>query len=231
MAMEQSSLFYNVAPLNSSEAPPHPALILLHGRGTDENDLLSLSSSFDPRLLVVGVRAPYQFPFGGYTWFDLDEHNGINKEQLVNGCTALMHSLEEIQQHYPVDRKRIFLLGFSMGAMISLTAALSHPDRFRGIIAHSGLLPEQDKLNYRWDELGRSSFLILHGTDDPVIPVTYGRQAYQQLKDAQADVTYHEYQIPHTISEESLQDASEWLQERDYKSRKFLEEYGDDTNG
>ena len=169
--MEASSLFYKVAPLNCNETGPHPTLILLHGRGTDENDLLSLISSFDPRLLVVSVRAPYKFPYGGYTWFDLDEQNGVNTDQLIEGCNALIQCLDDIQQKYSVDLKRIFLFGFSMGAMMSLTVSLSNPNRFKGVVAHSGLLPQNDKLKYRWNDLDGISFFIAHGTHDPIVPV------------------------------------------------------------
>jgi phospholipase/carboxylesterase len=212
--MEAPSLFYKVAPLSSHEPGPHPTLILLHGRGTDENDLLELTSSFDPRLLVVSIRAPYSFPFGGYTWFDLDEQSGINKDQLIEGCAALVRCLDEIQQKYPVDVKRIFLFGFSMGAMMSFTVSLAHPHRFKGVIAHSGLLPKEDLLKYQWNALNGLSFYIAHGTNDPVVPVELGRQAHQRLMDAHADVVYHEYPIQHTISEESLSAATVWLQQK-----------------
>ena len=212
--MEASSLFYKVAPLSSSKTAPHPALILLHGRGTDENDLLGLTSSFDPRLLVVSIRAPYRFSFGGYTWFDLDDQNGINKDQLLEGCIALILCMDEIQQKYPVDAQRMFLFGFSMGAMMSLAVSLSHPDRFKGVIAHSGLLPKEEKLNYRWNDLGGISFLILHGADDPIVPVGFGRQAYRRLRETKTDVIFREYPIQHSISDESLRDAAAWLQQK-----------------
>jgi phospholipase/carboxylesterase len=212
--MEASSLFYKVAPLHYNKNGPHPTLVLLHGRGTDENDLLSLASSFDPRLLVVSIRAPYRFPYGGYTWFDLDEQSGINKDQLITGRDALIHCLDEIQQKYPVDLKRIFLFGFSMGAMMSLTVSLTNPHRFKGVIAHSGLLPKEDKMKYQWDNLNGISFFIAHGTNDPIVPVELSRQAHQRFMDAKADVLYREYPIPHTISEESLSDAAVWLQQK-----------------
>jgi phospholipase/carboxylesterase len=212
--MEASSLFYKVAPPRYNKDGPHPALILLHGRGTDENDLLGLTPSFDPRLLVVALRAPYGFPYGGYTWFDLDEQNGINKDQLMTGCDALIQCLDEIQQKYPVDAKRIFLFGFSMGAMMSLTVSLTNPHRFKGIIAHSGLLPKEDKVKYQWNNLDGISFLIAHGTYDPIVPVELSRQANQRLLDAKADVLYREYPIQHSISEESLNDAAVWLQQK-----------------
>jgi len=210
--MEASSLFYKVAPLNSNEVGPHPTLILLHGRGTDENDLLDLTSSFDPRLLVVSIRAPFKFPYGGYTWFDLDEQNGVNADQLIEGCDALIKCLDDIQQKYLVDLRRIFLFGFSMGAMMSLTVSLCNPKRFKGVVAHSGLLPQIDKLKYRWNDLNEISFFIAHGTYDPIVPVEMSRQTHQRLVDAKADVLYREYPIQHTISEESLIDAATWLQ-------------------
>ena len=210
--MEASSLFYKVAPLNCNEVGPHPTLILLHGRGTDENDLLDLTSSFDPRLLVVSIRAPFKFPYGGYTWFDIDEQNGVNADQLIEGCDALIKCLDDIQQKYLVDLRRIFLFGFSMGAMMSLTVSLCNPKRFKGVVAHSGLLPQIDKLKYRWNDLNEISFFIAHGTYDPIVPVEMSRQTHQRLVDAKADVLYREYPIQHTISEESLIDAATWLQ-------------------
>jgi phospholipase/carboxylesterase len=210
--METSSLFYKVAPLSNNADGPHPTLILLHGRGTDENDLLGLTSAFDPRLLVVSIRAPYKFLFGGYTWFDFDEQSGVNTNQLVQGCDALMCCLDDVQQKFSVDVKRIFLFGFSMGAMMSLTVSLFNPHRFKGVVAHSGLLPQDDMLKYRWNDLDGISFFIAHGTQDPIVPVELSRQAYQRLMQVNANVVYHEYSIQHTISEESLNDAARWLQ-------------------
>ena len=212
--MEAASLIYKVAPRSSNEAGPHPMLILLHGRGTDENDLLGLTPSFDPRLLVVSIRAPHRFLFGGYTWFDLDEQSGVNTDQLVEGCDSLIRCLDDIQQKFPVDSKRIFLFGFSMGAMMSLTVSLSNPHRFKGVVAHSGLLPKGDKLKFRWNDLDGISFFIAHGTQDPIVPVEMSRQAHRRLMDAKADVVYHEYPIQHTISEESLNAAAAWMQQK-----------------
>jgi phospholipase/carboxylesterase len=211
--MEASSLYYKAAPLSTNESGPLPTLILLHGRGTDENDLLGLTPAFDPRMLVVSVRAPFRFPYGGYTWFDLDEHSGVNTDQLLQGRDAFLRCVDELQEKYPVDPKRIFLFGFSMGAMMSLSVSISNPGRFKGVVAHSGLLPNNDQLQYRWDDLQGISFFIAHGTHDPIVPVELGRQAYEQLHHANANVLYREYPIQHTISEESLSDTARWLQQ------------------
>jgi phospholipase/carboxylesterase len=210
--MEPSSLISQVAPINTTGTGPHPALVLLHGRGTDENDLLGLTSFLDPRFIIASVRAPYPFLYGGYTWFNLDEDGTVNIDQLLRSRDLFFQWLDDFQKTYPIDTNRLFLFGFSMGAMMSLVVSLSSPKRFKGVIAHSGLLPNHHLLSYRWDDLGALSFYIAHGEQDPVVPVAMGRQAHQRLVQAHANVQYHEYPIQHTMSDESLSDISAWLQ-------------------
>ena len=126
----------------------------------------------------------------------------------------MIQCLDAVRQKHSVDVKRILLFGFSMGAMMSLAVSLSHPNRFKGVVAHSGLLPQEDKLKYRWNDLNGISFFIAHGTYDPIVPVEMSRKAHQRLIDAKADVLYHEYPIQHAISEESLNDVAVWLQKK-----------------
>jgi phospholipase/carboxylesterase len=210
--MEPVSLFSKVAPLSTNAPGPHPTLIFLHGRGTDENDLLDLTSYLDPHLLIASVRAPHKFPFGGYTWFDVDEKGVVNIDQLLNSLNSFHRWLDDFQQNYPVDTSRLFLFGFSMGAMMSFVLSLSNPKRFKGIVAHSGLLPQHQQLSYQWDNVGALSFFIGHGARDPIVPIELSKQAYQLLIQANAKVLYREYPIQHTISDESLSDISTWLQ-------------------
>jgi phospholipase/carboxylesterase len=212
--MESSSLVSKIAPLSTNESGPHPALVFLHGRGTDENDLLGLTPSLDPHLLIASVRAPYRFSHGGYTWFDVDENGAVNIDQLLNSRDFFLRWLDDFQQKYPVDPSKLFLFGFSQGAMMSLAISLSNPKRFKGIAAHSGLLPQHDRLSYRWNNLDDLSFFIAHGEQDPVVPIELGRQAHRQLVQANANVLYREYPIQHTISDESLSDISTWLQQQ-----------------
>lgn len=210
--MSISPLKYTVAPLSTSQSGPHPTLILLHGRGTDEHDLLGLSPFFDPRLLVVSIRAPIEFPYGGYTWFDLDENGSANIDQVLENSKKFFDWLNDFRHRYPVHPDHIFLFGFSMGAMMSLILSLSSPTEFQGIIAHSGFLFEHERLGYQWSNTTHLSYYLAHGIQDPIVPVALGRQSYQRLKQERVKVVYHEYPIPHTISDESLQDASLWLQ-------------------
>ncbi len=212
--MEPLSLVSKIAPLSTSASGPHPTLVFLHGRGTDENDLLGLTHSLDPHLFIASVRAPHRFPYGGYTWFNLDENGVVNIDQLLNSRDSFLQWLDDFQKKYPVDPNRLFLFGFSMGAMMSLAISLSSPKRFKGIVAHSGMLPQHEKLTYQWDDVDALSFFIAHGEQDPVVPVEFGRQAHRTLVQVNANVQYREYPIQHTISDESLSDISTWLQQQ-----------------
>jgi len=212
--MKPASLISKIAPISSGESGLHPALILLHGRGTDENDLLELATYLDPHLLVASVRAPYRFQYGGYTWFDLDEKSTVNIDQLLNSRDSFFRWLDDFQQNHPVDPNRLFLFGFSMGAMVSLAISLSNPKQFKGTIAHSGMLLQNEQLPYQWNDLGGLSFFIAHGSEDPIVPVELGREAHRKLTQVNANALYREYPIQHTISDESLSDISTWLQQQ-----------------
>jgi phospholipase/carboxylesterase len=191
-------------------AGPHPLLVLLHGRGADEEDLLSLAPVLDERLLVLSVRAPQPFEGGGYTWYDLGGPVGQPEQvSFAASSKALMDFLQVAVAGYPVDPGRVFLFGFSMGAVMSLALSLTRPELFRGVCAHSGYVPEGVPI--RWDALAGPEYFLLHGTEDPVIPVVMARRAQRLFAASNARFFYREYPMQHQISEESLSDIREWI--------------------
>jgi phospholipase/carboxylesterase len=205
-------LFSATAPYSGHQSSNIPLLVFLHGRGSDEQDLLGLTPSFDPRFLAVSIRAPYRFPQGGYTWFDLGDQGGVNIDQVLESADALLLTLDDIQKKHPIDPHRIFLFGFSMGAMMAFLLSLRYPDRFQGVVAHSGLLLLQEHFPYEKERLAGLKLFIAHGTEDPIVPIHFGRTAQQWFAKTGAQLTYREYPIPHSISDESLNDTSRWLQ-------------------
>ncbi|MBI3111006.1 MAG: dienelactone hydrolase family protein [Ignavibacteriales bacterium] len=209
-----SSLLHKIVYPGIANTGPHPAVILLHGRGTDENDLLGLASYLDPRLFIASVRAPFAFPFGGHTWYEIIEVGTPEQSQFEESYQRLLQFIGDLKQGYPVDPQRVFLLGFSMGSVMSFALSLSHPELLRGVIAHSGYIPEHMTNRFRLEAVNTLSLFVGHGSQDPVIPVSYGRRAKEFLSATKADLTYKEYPIPHTMSEESLTDLSLWLQQR-----------------
>jgi phospholipase/carboxylesterase len=211
-----STLVHKVRQPATNAGQKHPALILLHGRGTNEDDLLGLVDYLDPRLFFISVRAPFRFDtgFGGYTWYDVKDIGTPNLQQFDESYSRLVRFVDDVKRGYALDGRRLFLLGFSMGSIMSLALALTHPDMIRGLIAHSGYIPENTNLRFEWDRLQQLSLFVAHGTDDPVIPISFARRSHELLSKTAADLTYKEYPIAHSISEESLADLSLWLQKK-----------------
>jgi len=211
-----TTLVHKVRPPETSALAKPPALILLHGRGTNEDDLLDLANFLDPRFFIISARAPYRFEegLGGYTWFGLQEIGKPDPQQFGEAYRRLTQFIEDAKIGYAVDPDRVFLLGFSMGSIMSFAVALTRPNAVRGIVAHSGYIPENVSLQFAWNQLSSLSVFVAHGLHDPIIPIQKARRAQKLLSKTGADLTYKEYPIPHTISEESLADVSQWLQKR-----------------
>ena len=207
----ESSLFHKIAPLPTAGPGPHPALILVHGRGSNEDDLLGLVPYLDPRLFIVSVRAPLAFPYGGFTWYSMAEGGEPEPKEFMESHARLERFVQDVRSSYPVDPNRICLLGFSMGSVMSLGLALSRPTELRGVVAHSGYVPEHFTLSFAWESIARCRFFVAHGVEDPVIPIRFGRRANVLLTENGADLTYKEYPIGHHMSEESIQDFAQWL--------------------
>jgi phospholipase/carboxylesterase len=198
-------------PRTSGEKPAHPAMVFLHGRGANEDDLLGLTGFLSERLLVISPRAPFSFPYSdGYTWYDFDETGRPDPVMFQSSFDALSRFIEDILTHYPVDRDQLFLFGFSMGAMMAFALSLTAPNLAKGVIAHSGYVPEKARLNFQWGA-GRTSYFVAHGTHDPVIPVESARRTRDLLEKSGKIHVYREYPIGHEISHESLNDVSAWV--------------------
>jgi phospholipase/carboxylesterase len=207
-----STLFHRVLPPGGHTTAIHPTLIMLHGRGADEEDLLGLAPYLDKRLLVVSVRAPFPFPFGGgYTWYDVGAVGTPEPTMFRTSHEKLSAFVQDAVKNYPINPRNLFLLGFSMGTVMSYSLALTQPRIVRGVVANSGYVPEGTHLTLRWNDLSTVEFFVAHGTNDPVIPIQFGRRAKKLLSDAKARFTYKEYPMAHEISEESLTDLAVWL--------------------
>jgi phospholipase/carboxylesterase len=211
MRLIKTSLIHQVAPFDERQTGLHPTLILLHGRGANEDDLLGLVPYLSPQLLCIAPRAPLDFMNGGYTWYELREVGSPNVDQFNRSYDLLVQFLEDVEKLYPVDPRQIFLLGFSMGTVMGYSLALTKPEKIRGLVAHSGYVPENTPLQLQWNNLSNTSFFVAHGTYDPVIPIQYGRKANELLTKSKADLVYREYPIQHQISDDSLRDLSNWL--------------------
>ena len=206
-----STLFHRVLPPERSADRPHPLLILLHGRGADEEDLLGLAPVFDERLFLVSVRAPFPYEYGGFTWYDITSSAVPDPVRFRESCDRLHQFVLDVRAGYPVDPQRVFLFGFSMGCVMSFAMALSDPGLVRGVSANSGYVPEGTHLMLRWQELQSVEFFVTHGTFDTVLPISFARRSQELLRASNAIFTYREYPAGHELTEEGLRATAEWL--------------------
>jgi phospholipase/carboxylesterase len=208
------SLYHLVRqPGEKTEGKP-PLLILLHGVGSHERDLFGLVTVLDPRFLILSARAPLQLPNGGFGWYPVnftEKGPVIDPDAVKQGQAKLTAFINEAKTAYDVER--VYLMGFSQGAIMSVNTLLTEPELITGVVAMSGrLLPA---LSSTWvtdpKRLEKFPITVAHGTEDPVLPVSDGRALRDHLQSLPVSVTYKEYRMAHQISDASLTDIQTWL--------------------
>ena len=196
---------------------PEGLLVLHHGRGADEHDLLTLGDVLDPehRLHVVTPRAPLTPPgSSGYHWY-LVPRVGFPDPDTFQAARAQLGELhDELWQRTGIAPERTVLGGFSMGAVMSYAMALSAERPVpAGVLAFSGFIPTVE----RWQPAlaGRTAVrvFIAHGRRDQVIDVGFARAAAQRLRDAGLAVDYHESDAVHHIDPREIPAAGTWLRD------------------
>lgn len=200
-------------------SPRPPLLVLLHGVGADEEDLLPLAQALDPRLLVASLRAPHEAPRLGFAWYALDWRTtppGYDPAQAQASVDALIARLPALVAEHGTDPARTFLLGFSQGAVMALEVALARPDLVRGAILHSGRALPGVLRRAAPDALLRAlEVLVVHGVDDPVLPVGCSREIRALLAPVLEDrLTYREHPGGHEVTGDTLGDVQAWLSAR-----------------
>ncbi len=194
---------------------PDGAIVLLHGRGTDEFDLLPLLDALDPARRLVGLtpRAPLALAPGGAHWYVVRRVGYPDRETFLASFRALSSWLDSLPEQLGVPWERTVLGGFSMGAVMSYAAGLG-PDRPTpaGIMALSGFIPNVDGFELELERARGLSVAIAHGTADPVIPVELGRDARRRLEEAGAEVRYAESPVAHTVDPAILPGLRAWLE-------------------
>jgi phospholipase/carboxylesterase len=192
-----------------------PLLFLLNGYGSNEKDLFSFSAIFPDSFMVVSIRAPKNISDDGFSWYDLYRQDGViihNVAEAEKSRIMLAGFIENFIMENKVDRKKIYLCGFSQGAIMSFSLGLSMPDKFRGIIALSGKILDETKVQLpEISKFNKFDVLLIHGTDDKVIPVDFARAARDFLNEQKILLTYEELSLGHTISNETLNIILNWL--------------------
>ena len=199
----------------SAGAPSrYPTVLALHGRGSNEEDLIGLAPHLPDGLLWISPRAPLLLGPGSFEWYRVRVIGMPEPDQVLAALATIDHFIDEALAAYPIDPQQLFLFGFSQGSILSMCYTLTHPARVAGAIAQSGYLPENVKLEV--DEAGVKGkpFLLTHGEQDTMIPVEWGRASRDRLQTLGVDLEYHEFQMGHGVSMESLDVINQWMEKQ-----------------
>jgi phospholipase/carboxylesterase len=192
-------------------------LILHHGRGTDERDLIALADFLDPerRLRVVTPRAPLQLPGSpGYHWYLVPRVGYPDPETFEAARAALTELHDQLWEETGIGPGRTVLGGFSMGAVMSYATALSaERPSVAGILAFSGFVPTVEGWEPSLADRTDTRVFVSHGRRDPVIGIEFAEQARALLEEGGLDVTYRESELGHQIDPAHLREAATWLGE------------------
>ncbi|SDT19180.1 phospholipase/carboxylesterase [Pseudomonas asplenii] len=200
----------------SPDTHDKPLVIFLHGYGSNEDDLFGIRESLPADYTVLSVRGRLELASGGYQWFhrrtDSAQYDG-NREDLSQSAEAVTDFIQRATEKYHTQPDKVFLIGFSQGAMMTYEVALRHPEVLRGIAALSGrLLPV-----VRTQVLAPSSYrglsvFIGHGTADPQVPYAGATEALSYLQTLSIEPGFHSYPgVVHTISGNEVTDLANWI--------------------
>jgi phospholipase/carboxylesterase len=211
--------------LREARGEPRGALVLNHGRGTDEHDLFGLFEQVDPecRLLGVAPGGPLHAqdvahlssnpvaPTGRH-WYAVKRVGFPEPETFAHAYSSLSDFLDRLLADHAIGWNRTVLGGFSMGAVMSYAVGLgAGRPRPAGIVALSGFIPEVAGWKPELDEREGLPVLVHHGRADPIIEVGFGRRAAELLEAAGLEVEYLESDAGHWLPPELLPRLREWL--------------------
>ncbi len=217
--MNDLSLNYQLRqPKKNIENPP--LLLMLHGYGSNKEDLFSFAEELPDELLVISAQAPLSLGFGSYAWYTIhfdtnDSRKFSDIPEAKIAISKINQFIEEIIHKYKVNTNNIFLFGFSQGTILSTAFALNNPDKINHVIALSGYI-NLDLLDegYNQNSFTNLDFFVSHGSADQVIPVDWARKTPGFLDALDIKNTYQEYPVGHGVAPQNFYDLHKWIKER-----------------
>ncbi|RRJ91321.1 alpha/beta fold hydrolase [Paenimyroides tangerinum] len=194
----------------------NPLLLLLHGYGSNEEDLFSFASELPENYYIISARAPYPLPPYGNAWYAIDFDANMNKfsndEQAIESRDLIVTFIDELLEKYPIDKNNVNLIGFSQGAILSYAIALSYPEKINKVVALSGYFNHNImKDGYENNDFSKLQFFVSHGSVDQVIPVDWARKNPEVLNLLNVKNEYHEYNVGHGVAPQNFFDFKRFL--------------------
>ncbi len=202
-------------PKKVTENPP--LLILLHGYGSNEQDLFSFAEELPDEFLIVSAQAPIEMGYGAYAWFSINFDGNNEKfydlEEAAESVQKIASFIDEIKAKYTTNPDKTFLLGFSQGTILSYTLSLTIPNKVQYVIGLSGFINEALTSQEISTDI-KTDYYISHGTVDQVIPVDWARKAPEFLTKHNLKNVYSEYPVGHGVAPQNFYSFKKWIEER-----------------
>ena len=217
MKQENLSLYHLIRePKKPSEKAP--LLIMLHGYGSNEEDLFSFAQELPEEFFIISLRAPYSMPPFGHAWYAINWDNAggkfSNDEQAIDSREKISAFIDEAIAAYPVDRDKVTLVGFSQGCILSLAVALSYPEKIKNVIGLSGYVhPDIITEGIEKRDFSGLSIYSSHGTQDQIIPVVWARKTAPFLDSLGIENVYSEFPVGHGVAPQNFMEFKKWLME------------------
>lgn len=213
--MEELCLEHIIRKPNATSNGKAPLLLLLHGYGSDENDLFSFASELPEQYFIISARAPMPMQPYGNAWYAISiDPTGIKVSDNEGAKIArdlIVQFINEAVTAYDLDPFNVTLLGFSQGTILSYAVALSYPEKVKNVIGLSGYINEEIidlKANASYAHL---NVYNSHGTVDQVIPVDAARQTPAYLEKLGILSTLSEFPVGHGVHPTNFYEFKEWL--------------------
>lgn len=205
--------FFYLTRESSKSGTKSPLILLLHGFGSNEQDLFSFAEYLNKNATVVSLRAPITLFPNSYAWYNI-YYNGSVKSYDIPAAKEvrdkLIKEIDFLVEKYNCDSKRITLIGFSQGAILGHSINQNSNGKIKNLIALSGYV-DKDLVNLNQNN---TSIYISHGIDDDVIPFKESVETNDLLKENNIEFQFESFKQGHGVSQENLKSFLKWLEDK-----------------
>ncbi|MFJ5789331.1 alpha/beta hydrolase [Lysinibacillus sp. NPDC097162] len=202
--------YKHTQPTNMDPTKKYPAIFLLHGMGSNEEDLPQLVQEFQDQCHIISVRGPItQKP--GYAFFTIQEVGKPDRAIFDKVLIALQRFMLEAIEEFQIDPHKVYVLGFSQGAVLAQSLAFVMGNLITGIVALSGYTPKFVTEEYAIRTVNHLHAFISHGDYDYVIPSQWGVESKELFEQFGASVSFKQYPDGHGVTPENRQDIVMFL--------------------
>ncbi|MGB5943163.1 MAG: alpha/beta fold hydrolase [Leeuwenhoekiella sp.] len=203
-------------PKNATSGKP-PLLLLLHGYGSNKEDLFSFAEELPDEYFVISAEAPRKMQPSGFMWYTIhwEAANGkwSDDEEAIESREIISKFIDEAVREYNLDADRVTLIGFSQGTILSYAVALTYPEKVKNVIGLSGYI-NQEIVDLKQDlaDYDHLNVFASHGSVDQVIPVAAARQIPGLLEKLGVHTKLKEYPVGHGVAPQNFYDLRNWLE-------------------